>query len=157
VNRTRFGPADPGTPAPAYRAATLDGDTVSLADLSGNVVLINVWATWCKPCVREMPALQRLYDRFHDRGLEVLAVSIDEDLPLLPGGTGDVAGFVRDLGLSFRVLHDPAGNVKRTFNVIAVPVTIVITRDGRIHEKVLGERAWDDPGHAAKVEALLAS
>lgn len=155
ANRSRFTPADAGTDAPDYRAATLDGDTLALADLEGRVVLLNVWATWCAPCVREMPALQTLYDRYRDRGLEVVAVSVDAQLP---GGSGteDIARFASDLGLTFRILHDASGAVERAFNVPAVPVTIVITRDGRIHERVLGERAWDEPPYAAQIEKLLA-
>lgn len=154
-NRSQFSPADAGTAAPAYRAATLDGDTVALADLRGRVVLLNVWATWCPPCVREMPALQRLYERYHERGLEVVAVSVDTQLPGTSGASG-IAEFASDLGLTFRILHDPSGTVERTFNVPALPVTIVITRDGHIHERVLGERAWDEPRYAAQIEELLA-
>lgn len=155
ANRSRFSPADAGTAAPDYRAATLDGDTLALADLQGRVVLLNVWATWCPPCVREMPALQRLYDRYRERGLEVVAVNVDTPLP----GTsraGNIAAFASDLGLTFRILHDPSGTVERTFNIPALPVTIVITRDGHIHERVLGERAWDEPPYAAQIEKLLA-
>lgn len=154
AQRARYAPADAGTPAPAYRAATLDGDTVALADYAGQVVLLNVWATWCKPCVREMPALQRLYDRLHARGLEVLAVSVDVDAPVV--GAPDIAGFARDLGLTFPILHDASGAVEAAFNVIGLPVTVVITRDGRIHDRVVGERAWDEPRHASEIEKLLA-
>jgi peroxiredoxin len=118
-------------------------------------VLLNVWATWCKPCVREMPALQRLYDRLHARGLEVLAVSVDVDPPVV-GGMPDIAAFARDLGLTFPILHDPSGAVESAFNVIGLPVTVVITRDGRIHDRVVGERAWDEPRHASEIEKLLA-
>lgn len=154
ANRSKFAPADAGTAAPAYSAATLDGDTIALADLRGRVVLLNIWATWCPPCVREMPALQRLYERYKERGLEVVAVSVDAQLT--GGGSADIAGFVRDLGLTFTILHDPTGRVERTFNAPALPVTIVITRDGQIHERVLGERAWDEPPYAAQIEKLLA-
>ena len=150
--RARFAPADAGTPAPSYSAVTLEGDTVALADYAGRVVLLNVWATWCKPCVREMPALQRLYERLHPRGLEVLAVNVDVDAV----GATDVAGFARDLGLTFPILRDATGAVEEAFNVIGLPVTVVITRDGLIHERVVGERAWDEPPHASEIEKLLA-
>lgn len=154
--RSRFAPADVGATAPAYSAADLAGRTVSLADFTGKVVLLNVWATWCVPCVREMPALQRLYDRLHERGLEVVAVSVDAEVPAIGGGAGDVPGFARNLGLTFTILHDATGTVERTFHVSGLPVTIVITRDGRIHSKVLGAREWDDPQHASEIEKLLA-
>lgn len=154
--RSRFAPADVGAAAPAYSAGDLGGSRVSLSDYAGKVVLLNVWATWCIPCVREMPALQRLFDRYNERGLEVLAVSVDAEVPALGGGGGDVRAFVRDLGLTFTILHDASGTIERTFQVSGLPVTIVITRDGRIHRKVLGARQWDDPQHASEIEKLLA-
>lgn len=153
--RDRFGPADAGAIAPEYAAKDLHGRAVALSDFAGRVVLLNVWATWCKPCVREMPALQNLYDRYHERGLEIVAVSVDAEGPGV-GGAGDIAGFVRDLGLTFTILHDATGTVERAFHVSGLPVTIVITRDGRIHRKVLGAREWDDPQHASEIEKLLA-
>jgi thiol-disulfide isomerase/thioredoxin len=73
----RFRPLQPGDPVPAYAAPNLNGDTVALATLRGQAVVLNVWATWCAPCREEMPELQALHERFHGRGLRVLGVSID--------------------------------------------------------------------------------
>jgi peroxiredoxin len=156
VTRARFGPVDTGTPAPPYQAVTLHGDTVALSDYAGKVVVLNVWATWCKPCIREMPALQRLHERLAERGLAVVAVNVDAEIPGLGGGAPNIADFVRDLGLTFDILRDASGTMERTFQVPALPVTYVITRDGRIHEKVLGAREWDDPRYASQIEKLLA-
>ncbi|MGH7552840.1 MAG: peroxiredoxin family protein [Longimicrobiales bacterium] len=156
ISRGRFSPVDAGSAAPPYRAATLTGDTVMLSDYAGKVVLLNVWATWCKPCVQEMPALQRLYERLGSRGLEVVAVSVDATVPAIGGGAGDIGQFVRELGLTFPILHDASGAVESTFHVMGLPVTIMITRDGRIHKKVLGARDWDNPRHASEIEKLLA-
>ncbi len=154
--RGRFGPADAGSPAPPYSAVTLAGDTVSLSDYAGKVVMLNVWATWCKPCLREMPSLQRLYERLGPRGLEVLAVSVDATLAASDDGPGRIGEYVRELGLTFPVLHDASGRVESAFHVIGLPVTIVITRDGRIHQRVIGAREWDDPRHASEIEKILA-
>jgi peroxiredoxin len=146
-----FTPLDVGSPVPAYGAVSLEGDTVRLADLHGRVVLLNVWATWCSPCVREMPALQRLHERLRDKGLSVVAVSIDVGA----GATGAVRAFVEHHDLTFTILHDASGTVEDIFGVAGLPVTIVIDRNGRIHRKVAGERKWDAPPMASEIEALL--
>lgn len=153
TRRGAFAPLDSDTAAPPYSAVTLQGDTVSLADLRGRVVLLNVWATWCTPCVREMPALQRLYDAHHADGLEVVAVSVDGATPGL--GATNVRQFVEDLGVSFTILLDPAGSIEEKFRVSGLPTTFVIDREGRVREKVLGAREWDQPPHAASIRSLL--
>jgi peroxiredoxin len=156
ITRGRFGPVDTGTPAPPYEAVTLQGDTVALADYAGKVVVLNVWATWCKPCIREMPALQRLHESLAERGVAVVAVNVDAEIPGVTGSAPEIDSFVRELGLTFDILRDATGTIERTFHVAALPVTFVITPDGRIHEKVLGAREWDDPRYASQIEKLLA-
>lgn len=151
--RGRFATGGIGGEAPAYAAATLSGDTVDLATLRGRVVLLNVWATWCAPCIREMPALQRLHERLEPEGLSVVAVSVDVE-----GGFGadaDVHGFIEQFGLTFTVLRDASGRIEDAFGVAGLPTTFVIDRDGRIQRKVLGAREWDDPELAADIESLL--
>jgi peroxiredoxin len=153
--RGGFGPVAPGEPAPDYHATSLEGDTIHLADYRGEVVLLNVWATWCSPCVREMPALQRLHERFADRGLNIIAVSIDATgLGLEP--LAHVREFVDRFQLTFQILHDATGETERLFSVTGLPVTFVIDRNGRIIEKAYGAREWDGPEYAARIEKLLA-
>jgi peroxiredoxin len=153
TQRVRIGPVGVGSEAPSYVAPTISGDTVRLTDLRGRVVVLNVWATWCTPCVREMPALQRLHDQLGAKGLSVVAVSVDG------GGMGnadlDVRTFIDRLGLTFTILRDPYGRIEDTFGVSGLPTTFVIDRDGRIERKVLGAREWDDPALAAEIESLL--
>jgi peroxiredoxin len=156
TQRGRFSPGDSGSVAPPYSAATLEGDTISLAGLEGKVVLLNIWATWCKPCVREMPALQRLHERLGPRGLEVVAVSVDTYVPAIRAGGADIRGFADELGLTFTILHDPDGRIERLFRATGLPVTVVIDREGRIRERVFGAREWDEPQHASAIEKLLA-
>jgi len=153
THRGAFAPLDADTSAPAYSAVTLDGDTVDLAQLRGRVVLLNVWATWCTPCVREMPALQRLYERHEADGLSVVAVSVDGSTPGL--GAANVSEFVNDLDVTFTILLDPSGSIEETFRVRGLPTTFVIDREGRIREKVLGAREWDEPPHASDIRSLL--
>lgn len=150
--RGRYGPAEVGSRAPSYAAATLAGDTMRLDDLRGRVVLLNVWATWCTPCVEEMPALQRLHEQLDERGLSVVAVSVDAGPG---GGDADVLSFVDQFGLTFTVLRDASGRIEDAFGVAGLPTTFVIDRDGRIQRKVLGARDWDDPALASEIESLL--
>ncbi|HEX6135059.1 MAG TPA: TlpA disulfide reductase family protein [Longimicrobiales bacterium] len=158
VNRDRFTPLDVGSRAPDYRAFSLDGDTVSLSSFAGQVVLLNVWATWCRPCVIEMPALQRLHEELADDGLHVVAVSVDAPAGVVgafgePGG--DVRAFVERLGLTFTVLHDPSAGIETRYQVNGLPTTFVIDRDGRIRRKVLGAREWDQPALANEIRQLV--
>src|SRR5688572_1936197 len=158
TQRARFTPLEVGATIPPYSASTLTGGELSLDALRGKVVLLNVWATWCLPCVTEMPALERLYRQFRNDGLEVVAVSVDagfgqtDDLGR-PGG--DVRAFVKERDLTFTVLLDPQRRVERLFQLVGVPTTIVIARDGRIVRKAVGIEAWDDEEHQAEIHQLL--
>jgi peroxiredoxin len=155
--RGGFGPLDSGSRAPDYAAPSLTGDTVRLSELRGRVVLLNVWATWCKPCVREMPALQRLYEALEPAGLSVVAVSVDNAALGLGSAADDVRAFVAEYGIGFTILLDPESAIENVFQVTGLPMTYVIRRDGRIHSKVLGPREWDDPGTQAEIRQLLES
>lgn len=150
VNRTTYAPLDSGAPAPDFAYPTLDGDTIALSDLRGEVVLLNIWATWCPPCVREMPSMQRLYETYGDQGLRIVAVSVDA-----PGALGDVRNFVDQFGLEFDILLNPGGGIQDTYAVTGLPTTWLIDRDGRIRRKVLGGTDWTSPENAKAVHALL--
>lgn len=158
INRDQFTPLDIGSRAPDYQARSLGGDTVSLSSFAGDVVVLNVWATWCRPCVIEMPALQRLHEELGDQGLRVVAVSVDAPQGVVgpfgePGG--DVIEFVENLGLTFTVLHDPSGGIESRYQVNGLPTTYVIDREGRIQRKVLGAREWDEPPLADQIRQLV--
>lgn len=143
-----FRPLAVGDPAPEYAGVTLAGDSLALAGLEGRAVLVNVWATWCPPCVEEMPALDALQRSHGPRGLEVVAVSIDT------GADGDqVEAFVADHDLSMTVLHDPARRIERAFRTVGVPETFLIGPDGRIAARWIG--AVDPAAVEAAVEAAL--
>jgi thiol-disulfide isomerase/thioredoxin len=143
-------------PAPAFRLESLAdgqaapaGDRVALGDQAGRLVLVNFWATWCEPCVKELPALDALARDLGNRGLTVLAVNVDR------GRRSHVTGYAERLGLTVPVLLDRDGAVRRAYQVRALPTTYLIGRDGRISGRVLGERPWDDAAHRAALEALL--
>ncbi len=120
-----------GFAAPDFTLETLGGETVSLADLRGQVVLINFWATWCPPCRAEMPAIQQVYETYRDQGFTVLAVDVQE-------GKAQVANFAEERGLSFPILMDLDGAVSARYQVKAMPSTFFVDRSGVIQEITLG-------------------
>jgi cytochrome c biogenesis protein CcmG, thiol:disulfide interchange protein DsbE len=158
VNRERFTPLDVGSAAPDYDVVTLAGDTVPLASFRGDVVLLNIWATWCLPCVQEMPALQRLHEALAPDGLRIVAVSVDAPSGFLPPSgifSGDIQAFVDSFNLTFTVLHDPTGRIQSRYQVNGLPTTFIIDRDGRIRRRVLGAAEWDAPRFADEVRRVL--
>jgi peroxiredoxin len=145
-------PITVGSKAPDFTATTVDGVPVTktIADYKGDVVLLNVWATWCLPCRTEMPSIQALHDRFAARGLKVVAVSVDN-----PGTQEEIRKFRDEYGLTFEILHDASGNIKRDYQTTGVPETFVIGRDGVIRKKVIAAADWDSPPNRALFAQLL--
>lgn len=157
--RARFLPVDVGSPAPQVRATDVrDAKPVQLSSLRGQVVLLNVWATWCGPCRQEMPSMQRLYDQLQPRGLRIVAVSVDAAPGKLdPDGRpgGDVIGFAREYGLTFDIWQDPGNAVGRDYRTTGVPESFLVDRNGRIVKKVIGATEWDDPATVELIGRLL--
>lgn len=144
-----FIPASPPKPAPAISFTDGDGKTLSLADFARKVVLINLWATWCAPCRREMPSLERLQTRLGDK-ITVLAISQDM------GGIKAVAPFIARLGLTaVKPYLDPKSAVGRAFNVDGLPTSFLIDRQGRVAGRVEGEAEWDSAKMLAVIEPML--
>jgi cytochrome c biogenesis protein CcmG, thiol:disulfide interchange protein DsbE len=112
-------------PAPGFSLANLNGTNTALIDLKGQVLLINVWATWCPPCRVEMPSIQAAYEQYHDQGFTVLAVNLQEDPAV-------VAAFMRDYQLTFPALLDRNGQVSRTYQAVALPSSFFVDRRGVI-------------------------
>ena len=121
-----------GQTAPDFELTTLDGKTVRLSEFRGKGVLINFWASWCKPCRDEMPAIQRVYERHRDKGLEVLGVNIAET-----GVTVD--GFVRHLDLTFPILLDQNREVTQMYGIGPIPSSIFVSPEGKVVRKVSGQ------------------
>ncbi|HET7456981.1 MAG TPA: TlpA disulfide reductase family protein [Gemmatimonadaceae bacterium] len=144
-----------GSAAPDFHGATLPerGTPVvkHVADYRGQVVLLNVWATWCAPCRVEMPSIQALHETYGPAGLKVVALSIDD-----AGQESAIRAFAKQLGLTFEILHDPSGDVQKVYQTTGVPETFVIGPDGVIRKKVIGAADWNSPANRALVEQLLA-
>jgi len=142
LERVRLGefiPASPPLPAPAVSFVDLTGNTVNLSEFTGKIVLVNLWATWCEPCLREMPSLARMQLRLGDK-ITVVAVSEDR------GGSKTVEPFIDKLKLkSIKTYLDPKSTAERAFKVQGLPTSVLIDRQGRILGRVEGAAEWDSP------------
>ncbi len=137
--------------APDFVATDLaTGRKVTLADYKGQVVLLNVWATWCQPCKVEIPSLEQLYREVGPQGLKVVAVSVDESGPEV------VKQFARDYGMTFDVLHDPTLRIEQIYQTTGVPESFVINRHGVIVKKVVGPTDWAATVNRDLMRRLLA-
>ena len=139
----QFIPSDPPRPAPEIAFADSEGKRRTLADFRGRVVLVNLWATWCEPCIREMPSLDRLRAAMPAGDLAIVLVSQDR------GGDKVVAPFFAKLGLKIETYLDPKSAVGHAFEVRGLPTSILIDREGRELGRVEGALDWDgDPAQA---------
>jgi len=138
-----------GFKAPGFTARNLKGHRVRLADHRGQVIILNLWATWCGPCRVEMPGLENLYRRFRSEGLEILAVSLDK------GSTDKVQEFADEYQLSFPVLVDPDGEVEGLYDTFTIPTTYVIDKKGMVVAEVDGAKNWESEETFQALEYLL--
>jgi peroxiredoxin len=142
-------PVGRGSAAPDFALPSVDSERlIALSDLRGQVVLVNFWATWCKPCEDEMPAMDRLYRELHPAGFELLAISVGEQLSV-------VRGFRDRLGVTFPVLLDSDKSVSTTWQTFAFPESLLVDRDGTVLERYVGPRDWDAPAYVARIRRLL--
>jgi thiol-disulfide isomerase/thioredoxin len=152
-DRTKVGefvPSSQPAPGPAISLTDPAGNTVDLSDFKGKLVLVNLWATWCEPCLREMPSLERLQSRLGER-IAILAVSEDR------GGSKIVEPFLDKLGLkSVRTYIDPKSAVGSAFEVRGLPTSILIDREGKVLGRVEGAADWDAPKIMTLLEPFLA-
>jgi len=122
-----------GHPAPDFTLKTQAGDRVRLSDLRGQPVLVNFWASWCKPCEAEMPHIVAAYDSLRDRGLKVLAVNLSDQ-----ERSKDVRRFVESFKLTFPVLLDERGEVRELYELATVPTSVFVDSTGVVRRLVLG-------------------
>ncbi len=139
-----------GVMAPAFELSRLDaaGEKINLSALSGRVVLVNFWATWCEPCEREMPAMERLYQALPREDFELIAVAID-------GKEEDVQTFQDRYRLSFPILLDLDQAVYSSYQTMGVPETLLLDREGRIVERYVGPREWDAVEYEQRIRELI--
>jgi len=144
-------PLEAGRPAPQFTLPRLGGgEPLALESLRGQVVLLNFWATWCKPCEDEMPAMERLYQSLRGQGFELLAVSVDV-------GDEEVEAFRTRLALTFPILRDPDRKVANRYQSPRFPESWLVGRDGVLVARFIGPRDWDAPEYVGRIRELLAA
>lgn len=142
-------PVRVGLPVPDFTFPGLDGQKVSLSEFRGRVVFVNIWATWCSPCVEEMPSMQKLYQKLKGENFEILAVSIDSQ------GTKVVAPFMKKYKLTFPALIDSMGTIKRIYKATGVPESFIIDKNGILAKKVIGPLDWSRPDNLRLFRDLM--
>ncbi|WP_042348687.1 peroxiredoxin family protein [Bacillus massiliigorillae] len=123
-----------GEKAPNFTLENLKGEKVSLSDYKGQTVIVNFWATWCPPCRKEMPDLEKLYQQ-NNSNVEILAVNTDTN--------NDVASFVKSMNLTFPILLDHQADVSGQYDIISFPTTYIIDKKGVIVKKQIGELSFE--------------
>jgi len=136
--------------APELAGKTVTGETISLADFRGRVVLLNAWATWCEPCKKELPELARLHQTREKDGLTVLGVSVDK-VRFLPA----VRRLMKDNGVTYPVLLDPDGHIVGAFQIRGYPTSFIIGRDGTLRWRRDGLIEPDDGEVGKQLELVL--
>jgi cytochrome c biogenesis protein CcmG, thiol:disulfide interchange protein DsbE len=148
-------PVEAGSAAPQFRAVTTTAGAPAhaktLADYKGQVVLLNLWATWCGPCRSEMPSLEKLHQELGPQGLKIVAVSVDN-----PGMEDAIREFTRELGLTFEILYAPDGKIRDDYQATGFPETFIIGRDGVIRKRVIAAADWSTEAQKALLRRLLA-
>ena len=139
-----------GSPAPEYVTATLQGDSISLASLRGQVVLVNLWATWCVPCRTETPYLQALFEEHADRGFRILGISQD-----VGDARQDIESFVEEFGVTYTILHDPRMRGLDIYRVLGLPGTFLVDREGILRWMQYGPIREGDPAFLRALEDAL--
>lgn len=137
-----------GSPMPAYNAELLDGSSFNVGNERGNVVLLNLWATWCGPCRFEIPELEKLHKEYAAQGFKVVGVSLDES------GKEAVQQFVDENAMTYPIALDPEGRLANVFQTTVIPTTVLIDRSGNIVWKKLGPVQLNDELKQALDKAL---
>ena len=150
VMKDELFPVTVGSQAPNFRAKVIGENRFkTFDDYRGEVVLLNIWGTFCPPCIYEMPSLQKLYETYKDSGLKLVAVSIDDAV-----SEDSVAAFAKNLGVTFEILHDPTHAIEKSWQVTGYPETFVIGKEGTIRKKWISADDWNSPGNRALIAQL---
>jgi peroxiredoxin len=134
--------------APAFSLPSRSGDTVSLAQLKGKVVMLNFWASWCGPCRQEMPLLDQMHKRYSALGFTLVGVNVDEN-------SKDAEEWLSKTPVSFPVLFDRESKVSKMYDVRAMPSTVFIDRQGNVRDVHRGYKAGDESEYLNQIRALL--
>lgn len=142
-------PPAAGQAMPVYTTELLGGGTFDIAKERGNVVMLNLWATWCGPCRFEIPELQTLHDKHSTQGFKVVGVSVDE------GGAEEVQPFVTEQKITYPIALDPQGKLANIFQTDILPTTVLVDRNGQIVWRQAGAISANDPALLKALEKAL--
>jgi len=134
--------------APTLELRDLDGKAHQLENYRGKVVLINFWASWCPPCLIEMPSLISVYKQFNEKGFEILAINLDEN-------SKPVHEFLESIDIPFKIFLDPKGLTAQNYLVYGLPYSVLLDREGKVRFKVFGGHDWDKGEPFEKIKSLL--
>ncbi len=134
--------------APDFSVTTDNGRTISRSDFGGRLLVLNFWATWCPPCIEEMPSLDRLQQRFASSGLVVLGISVDRD-------SDAYRRFLERARVSFLTARDPEARISSRYGTFKFPETYLIDRRGRVREKIIGPADWTEAAMMERIRRLL--
>jgi len=137
------------TPAPVLEAQDLKGAPKTLSSYRGKVVLLNFWASWCPPCLREMPSMERLRQKMAGRPLEIVAVDSAET-------AAEVNAYLSKMTLGFPILLDPEGSNTRRWKVFALPTSFLLDAEGKVRYVLTGPTEWDEGEALQLIESMLA-
>ena len=135
-------------PAPNFTLKSMSGKNLKLSEMTGNVVLINFWASWCGPCREEMPLLNALHKKYAPLGFTVLGVNVEEQLD-------GARGFLSNVPVDFPILLDNKNKVSKQYKVIAMPTTVVVDRDGNMRYLHEGYKPGDEKKYRQMVKKLV--
>lgn len=137
-----------GDKAPNFSIHTDNGLTVSRSNFGGKLLVLNFWATWCPPCIDEIPSLNEFQERLKDAGVVVLGISVDEDEAVY-------AKFLRDHGVTFLTARDPGAEIPASYGTFRYPETYIINANGTVLQKIVGPTQWTDEGMIRYVRSFL--
>lgn len=137
-----------GDQAPAFSVNTDQGKSISLKNYPGKVLVLNFWASWCKPCVDEMPSLNEFSKRMAPEGVTVLGISVDHD-------EAKYKKFLKDANIAFQTYRDEKANIPASYGTYKYPETYIIDKQGKVVEKIIGEEFWLNPNVIQRIRRLL--
>ena|SRR5579872_816684 len=138
-----------GDTAPDFSITTDSGQTVTRSNFGGRLLVLNFWATWCQPCIEEIPSLNQFAQAMKGQGVVVVAVSIDSN-------EAAYRQFLDRVHVSFLTARDPEANISSSYGTFQVPETYIIDSRGKVLEKVISNRNWMDPEVLNSVRSMLA-
>jgi len=137
-----------GDSAPSFRISAENGKTFTSKDFGGKVLVLNFWASWCAPCVEEIPSLEAFHRATKDEGVVVLGVSVDANEKLY-------RQFVKRFGVTFPTARDPESDISYRYGTFQIPETYIIDSKGKVREKIISNTNWMDPAFLARVKSYL--